>query len=103
MPVFKGSRYEGVKFTGIVGKDGKVRRYLHAREPLKLSEMPEPIVIHPFEYGEVIDELAWRAAGKPRLWWVIADVSNLLFPLEIEPGTELSIPTLDLENRTEVG
>ena len=103
MPVFKGSRYEGVKFTGILGKDGKVRKYLHPREPLKLSEMTQPVLIHEFQQGEVIDELAARAAGKPRLWWLIADVSDILFPLEIEPGTEIVIPKQDLLERLEIG
>lgn len=103
MPVFKGSRYEGVKFTGILGKDGKVRKYLHPREPLRLSDVREPVIIHQFQKGEVIDELASRAAGKPRLWWVIADVSDVLFPLQIEPGTELVIPKQDLLERPEIG
>lgn len=102
MSVFRGSRYAGVKFTGILGKDGKVRRYLHGRDPLKLSEMKDPVVIHELEFGETIDELAWKAAGKPRLWWVIADVSDVLFPLDIEPGTQLVVPTRELRERSEV-
>lgn len=103
MTVFKGSRYEGVKFTGILGKDGKVRKYLHPREPVKLSEMKQPVIIHEFQQGEVIDELAARAAGKPRLWWLIADISDILFPLEIEPGTEIVVPKQDLLERSEIG
>ena len=103
MSVFKGSRYEGVKFTGILGKDGKVRKYLHPREPLALSEMKQPVIVHTFQAGEVIDELASRAAGKPRLWWIIADVSDILFPLDIEAGTEVVVPKQDLLERPEIG
>jgi hypothetical protein len=55
------------------------------------------------EQGEAIDELAWKSAGKPRLWWIIADVSNVLFPLSIEPGTELVVPTRELRDRPELG
>ena len=103
MPVFKGSRYEGVKFTGILGKDGKVRKYLHGREPIKLADVKEPLVVHLLEQGEAIDELAWRAAGKPRLWWIVADVSNILFPLDVAPGTEIVVPTRELRDRPELG
>jgi hypothetical protein len=103
MTVFKGSRYEGVKFTGILGKDGKVRKYLHPRVPLTLADMKQPVIIHQFQQGEVIDELAARAAGKPRLWWLIADVSDVLFPLEIEPGTDIVVPKQDLLERSEIG
>jgi len=99
--IFRGSRYENCKFTGILGKDGKVRKFLHARDPLKARDMLDPIVIHSLQQGEVIDELAWRAVGKPRLWWVIADVSQVMFPLEIQAGTELVIPMRELARRRE--
>lgn len=103
MPVFVGSRYADCKYTGILGKDGVVRKFLHARDPLTLADVTEPVIIHPFQNGEVIDELAWKAAGKPRLWWVIADVSDVLFPLDIQPGAKLSIPTQELMDRQELG
>ena len=99
MPVFLGSRYQNCKYTGILGKDGRVRKFLHAREPLQERDMVDPLIIHSFQRGEVIDEIAWRAVGKPRLWWVIADVSQVLFPLEIEPGTELVIPISEMASR----
>lgn len=103
MSVFKGSRYEGLKFTGILGKDGKVRRYLHGRNPLVASMMKRPLVFHDFQNGEQLDQLAWEAAAKPRLWWIIADISNIMFPLDIEPGTEIVIPTRDLLEKEEIG
>jgi len=88
-------------FTGVLGRDGKVRKFLHAREPLQARDMADPVVVHSLQRGEVIDELAWRAVGKPRLWWVIADVSGVMFPLEIEPGTELVVPMAELMKRRE--
>jgi len=99
--IFRGSRYENCRFTGIIGKDGKTRKFLHAREPLKAEDMFEPIVIHTFQRGEELDELAWRAVQKPRLWWVIADVSNVMFPLDIEPNTDLVIPMSELSVRVD--
>jgi hypothetical protein len=103
MSVFKGSRYEGVKFTGILGKDGKVRRYLHAREPFNVNQMRKPLVFHDFQQDEQLDQLAWEYSGKPRLWWLLADISKIMFPLEIEPGTEIIIPTRELQAREEIG
>ena len=102
MPVFRGSRYENVKFTGILGDDGKVRRYLHTRDPLTLEDAPDPIVVRQFQQGEVLDQIAFDFVGKARLWWSIADVSGILFPLEIEPGTELSIPFRFLVDQPEL-
>lgn len=103
MSVFKGSRYENCKYTAVVGKDGKVRRFLHPREPLTLSQMTDPLVNHVVQKFEELDLLAWRAAGKPRLWWIIADVNNVLFPLDPDPGSELTVPVQDLQNRSEFG
>jgi hypothetical protein len=102
MPVFRGSRYENVKFTGILGEDGKVRRYLHTRDPLTLEETPDPIIVRQYQRGEVLDQIAFDIAAKSRLWWSIADISGILFPLEIEPGTELSIPLRFLIDQPEL-
>lgn len=103
MPVFRGSRYEGVKFTGILGSDGRVRRFLHAREPLRIADMRSPIVLHSIQRGDALDALASRAAGKPLLWWLIADVNDVMFALDIEPGTEIAVPTAELLSRRVFG
>lgn len=112
MPVFRGSRYEGVPFTGILGEDGKVRKFLHAREPIQLDEAREPVLVQAFQLEDELDALTSRAAGKPRLWWVLGDVNNILFPLAvtqdstdpgIKPGTEISVPLRELRNRGEFG
>lgn len=112
MPVFRGGRYDGVRFTGILGEDGKVRKFLHAREPLSLDSVNDPVVVQDFQRGDELDAMTSRAAGKPRLWWVIGDVNNVLFPLAVDfdskdagvkPGTEIAIPLLELQNRQEFG
>ncbi|HUU60218.1 MAG TPA: hypothetical protein VMZ50_11795 [Phycisphaerae bacterium] len=99
MAVYQGSRYSGVKFTGIVGTDGKVRKFLHGRDPLTLQTAQTPIRTHLLERGEQVDGLASRVVGQSRVWWVIADVSNLFFALGLEPGTPLAIPIKDLQDR----
>ena len=102
MPVFRGSRYENSKFTGILGEDGKVRRYVHTRDSLTLDAVPDPIVVRQYQAGEVLDSIAFEFSGKSRLWWMIADVSGILFPLDIEPLTELSVPVKILVDQVEV-
>lgn len=103
MPVFRGSRYEGVKFTGVLGEDGRVRKFLHAREPLRLNNIEGTIVIHSLQRGDELDALAHRASGKPRLWWVLGDVNDVLFPLGLEAGRELAVPVVELSDRREFG
>lgn len=103
MPVFKGSRYEGVRFTGILGKDGKVRRFLHPREPLRIEDLPGPTIVHAFQAGDQLDALAHRVAGKSRLWWVLGDVNHILFPLDLPGNTELVVPVRELRERSEFG
>jgi hypothetical protein len=103
MPVFRGSRYENVKFTGILGEDGKVRKFLHAREPLNPQEVRGPFTLLAFQRGDELDAITHRAAGKSRLWWVLADINDIFFPLDIEPGTELTVPVRELQERPEFG
>jgi hypothetical protein len=102
MPVFRGSRYEGVKFTAIIGKDGKTRKFLHQRDLFTLSQMRNPISFQQFQNGQVIDEIAWLACGQPLLWWLLADVNGIAFALDIEPGAEIAIPLTDLVSRTKI-
>lgn len=43
--------------------------------------------------GEHLDVLAGKAYGNARLWWIIAAASGVGWPLQVPPGTLLSIPT----------
>ena len=112
MPVLRGSRYEGVRFTAILGEDSKVRKFLHAREPLDPATVLNPFVVHLVQRGDELDAITHRAVGKPRLWWVLGDVNNVLFPLAVDidsadpgikPGTELVVPLRELRDRQEFG
>lgn len=101
MPVFRGSRYEGVPFTGILGEDGRVRKFLHARKSLQFEDGQTIAVVHQHQVGDELDALVSRVAGKPRLWWVVADMSDVLFPFDIEPGREITVPVAELNQRQE--
>jgi nucleoid-associated protein YgaU len=92
MPIFRGSRYEGVEYTGVRDHAGNVRRTLHDRRPLAPDALRDGAVVHTVQAGEELDLLAFRYGGKARLWWLIADVNGIDFPFDIEPGTRLLIP-----------
>lgn len=48
---------------------------------------------HTVADGDRIDLIAHRYLGDARLWWIIADYNDLFFPLELEIGAVLRIPS----------
>ena len=45
-------------------------------------------------FGDDLTKLAYRSFGDPSLWWVVADFNDIIDPLaDIEPGTELRVPS----------
>jgi hypothetical protein len=97
MPVFENSRYAQVEYTSITGVDLVTRKYLHPRTPLNLEDVDQDWSVHEIGVGEDLDLLAFmytsNNARKSIFWWMIADVNNILWPLDIPPGTDLVIPT----------
>ena len=45
--------------------------------------------------GERLDILAHRYLGNADLWWIICDYNDIFFPLYLEPGTVLRIPSVE--------
>lgn len=50
---------------------------------------------HTVTDGERLDILAHRYLGDANLWWIICDYNDLFFPLELEPGMVLRIPSVE--------
>jgi hypothetical protein len=44
------------------------------------------------------DLLAHRYLGRADLWWIICDYNAIFFPLELEPGSVLRIPSVEHVN-----
>lgn len=44
---------------------------------------------------EEIDMIAYEGYNNSKLWWVIADANNILFPFQLDRGTTLLIPDED--------
>ena len=49
--------------------------------------------LHTVVEGDRLDLLAHRYLGDARLWWIICDYNDLFFPLVLEPGLALRIPS----------
>ncbi len=96
MPVFRGSRYSGCKVTSITGKDQVTRKWLHPREPIRRDSIDQAWISHVVANGEQLDSIVYRYTNNPRRtldWWVLADVNSILFPLDLEAGMDLMVPT----------
>lgn len=97
MPVYKDSRYADTVYTSVLGKDQVSRKWLHPRDVLTQEDVDQDWALHTTKVGDDLDLLAYKYTGdnprKSKLWWLIADVNNLLWPLDVDPGTDLIIPT----------
>ena len=96
MPIFRGSRYEGVPYTGVKTRDGKTRKFLHDRRVFTQDDIGERAFEHVVVGQEQLDGLANLYYNDQNLWWLIADVNNIFFALDIQPGDILFIPEKDL-------
>ncbi len=96
MPILRGSRYEGVPFTGIKDLDGKIRKFLHDRRIFTKEDIGARAIEHTVVGGQQFDSLAEEFYEDQSLWWLIADVNDFLFPLDLKPGDSLLIPDLSI-------
>jgi|MudIll2142460700_1097286.scaffolds.fasta_scaffold1337642_2 hypothetical protein len=89
MPIFAGSRYEGLQFTSLAMPDGvKSRRILYLRIPGK-----EPSVTrHELLPKQELDFLSFHYLGQSRQWWRFAEVNDLFWPLDLPSGAKLDVP-----------
>lgn len=73
--------------------DGK-EESLGTRLPIDISSRSDD-TFHTMVEGDRIDLIAYRYLGSIGLWWVICDYNDIFFPLELEPGTVLRVPSLE--------
>jgi len=92
MSIYKGSRYAGVKFTAVKHGDGSVKTFLHSRKPLTTSDMRPPLYAFRVMQTDVIDMLAKSLGGDQKKWWVIADINDIMFPLDLTDEREIYVP-----------
>lgn len=100
MPVFRYSRYDGSSYVGLRFDDGSAKRFVQAQTPLSVDDVYEDWVEHEVQGGEELDQLAFAYGGDERLWWMIAEVNNIMWPWDIESGTRLIIPIEALRRKS---
>ncbi len=101
MTILANSRYEGVDITGLKQADGTIKAFLHNRTPIKQDEIGTDFIVREIKSQEDLDLLSFQIGGKARLFWILADINEIVDPHEkITPGTRLKIPSsLFLSNR----
>ncbi len=68
------------------------QEFIGARQRIDTTPRPDD-VFHTVVGGDRIDLLAYRYLGRADLWWVICDYNDVFFPLELEVGAVLRIPS----------
>ncbi len=79
--------------TCVLYVDGQ-EEFLGTRPRIDTSPQPDD-VFHTVVDGDRIDLIAYRYLGRADLWWVICDYNDIFFPLELEAGTVLRVPSAE--------
>ena len=85
--ISKRSRYAAC----ILFKDG-ADEFFGSRPALDTAPRHDDL-FHTVTDGDRIDLIAWRYLGDASLWWVLCDYNELFWPLELESGSVLRMPS----------
>jgi hypothetical protein len=88
----------------MIGKDSRYAKsvlytcsdeeFIGARPKLDIAPRPDD-QFHTVVEGERIDLIAYRYLGDAALWWMVCDYNEIFFPLELEAGMVLRMPSID--------
>ena len=60
----------------------------------RIDTTPQPDdVFHAVVKGDRIDLIAYRYLGRAELWWIVCDYNDIFFPLDLELGRMLRLPS----------
>ena len=76
--------------------------FLGARDRVDTTPRPDDR-FHTVVAGDRVDSLAARYLGQAELWWVLCDYNDIFFPLELELGAVLRIPSVEHVNMRLIG
>jgi hypothetical protein len=68
--------------------------FIGARQRIDTTPQPDD-VFHTVVEGDRVDLIAYRYLGRADLWWVVCDYNDIFFPLELEAGTVLRLPSVE--------
>jgi hypothetical protein len=89
MPIYVGSRFEALKYSVVEEADGTQKRFMHLRIPNEYT----PKRTHELLPRQQLDFLAYRYTGQARQWWKFAEANDLFWPLDLDQGTKLKVPS----------
>lgn len=79
--------------TSVLYVDGS-EEFLGTRERIDTSPRPDD-VFHTVTESDRIDLIAYRYLGSAELWWIICDYNDIFFPLQLEIGRVLRLPSIE--------
>lgn len=85
---------ESSRYAGCVLYIDGTDEFIGNRSRIDNASQPDDI-FHVVQAGDRIDLLAYRYLGDSTLWWVICDYNDIFFPLELEHGMVLRIPSVE--------
>lgn len=68
--------------------------FLGTRPMIDITPRPDD-TFHTVVEGDRIDLIAYNYLGNASLWWVICDYNDVFFPLELQIGMLLRIPSIE--------
>jgi len=82
------------RYAACVLYDDGALEFIGARSRIDASPEPDD-AFYTVREGDRIDLIAYHYLGDASLWWIICDYNDIFFPLEIDAGTVLRIPSLE--------
>lgn len=92
MPVSITSRYYGLEIFQAEDAEGEKHPTIALRSNPPLAPTAG-MYRHTLIGLETLEYLAWRYYGLSEAWWRIAEVNPVAFPLDLTPGTPVSVPS----------
>ena len=80
MVIYSNSRYSTAKITGLL-INGQVKKYVHSRKIVNPDDVAGSTKMLTFEPSHELDSLAVAGGLNESLWWVLADVNEIVWPL----------------------
>jgi len=96
MPVFRGSRYEGLDYTSLI-VDGVEKKFMHLRtDTVELDAVGDQFTVkRKVSEEETMDQIAFVKYSKPRLGWVLAEVNGLENFWDLPIGSSIVMPSAE--------
>ena len=90
------------RYAASVLYTGREETFLGTRPLVDTTPRPDDR-FHTVVAADRVDLIAARYLGRADLWWIVCDYNDILFPLELEVGAVLRIPSVEHVNMRLIG